>query len=636
MMRFLSVCLLAGTVASSLQAQHVGIGTTNPLARLHVTDSSVVFSASGGAVSGTSINPPAIGPGRRLMWYAAKAAFRSGFVATSFWDRDSTGIYSMASGINPLALGDYSLSVGSFTRARGNGSVAIGNNTIAARDNAVAIGDGAEANGLWSIALGLLTRANGTSSFAAGRQTLASGNSSIAMGENTIASQAGSVALGIGTRATIPYSLVAGQYNDTTAVANAGKLFQVGNGSADNNRSNAITVLSDGRTGIATDKPVALLHQDKGNGISTYHKFTAGSVTGQSLFDGLDIGIDAEGNAELWQHENKAIQLYTNNTVALKIDSAGNTGIGTAAPAAKLHVNTGSVVFEEAGDIPLSPGAAPVNGSGRRLLWYADKAAFRSGYVTATKWDQLNTGNYSFAAGNNTMASANSAAAFGDATAATGFAAFAAGSASSADGNQSFASGLSVAANGASAAALGEYTVANGFAALVTGRFNDSIVAPQSVMANNTPLFIVGNGLNHTTRSNAFIVRNDANTGINTSNPRTNLDINGDISYRQNTLVLVNGVNDNADAGKYSFVTVAGPTASFTITGLINGRDGKIITILNTTGFDMTIANLGNTSAGINRINTLTGADFVTTGNGSVTLQYSAADSRWMVIARQE
>ncbi|MBL7740297.1 MAG: hypothetical protein JNK14_13865 [Chitinophagaceae bacterium] len=616
-------------------AQYIGIGTSNPQARLHVTDSSVIFSASGGAVASPR-NPPNTGPGRKMLWYADRAAFRSGFAATAYWDRDSTGNYSLAVGNNPLALGDNSVSIGSFTQARGTGSIAVGGNSIAYKDYTIAIGDRAEAGGIWSVSLGMLNKANGNNSFATGRSALATGVSSMALGQDVKASEFCSVAMGYQTKADIPYSFVAGQYNDTADVPNAGKIFQIGNGNADNNRSNAITVLSDGRTGIAISSPIVLLHQDQGDGLATYHKFTSGNSTGQTLFDGFDIGINAGGEAEIKQRENTHISFFTNNISRVRIDSAGNVGIGDITPSARLQVTEGSVVFNTSGTIPGTPDDVPVTGAGRRMLWYADKAAFRAGYVSGTNWDAANTGNYSFAMGNNTLATGFASLAAGENSSATGVSAVALGNNTTASGNYSMAAGEESSANATAAAAFGENVKANGYASLVAGRFNDSIVSKQTLIASNTPLFIVGNGVSDVSRSNALVVRNDANTGINNSNPRTNLDVNGDVAIRQNSIALVNGANNNIDPGKFSFVTVSGPTAAFSISGVQNGRDGKIVTILNTTGQDMTIGNLSVSSAALNRINTLSGADIITVGNGSVTMQYSAADSRWMVIALRE
>ncbi|MBO2011011.1 tail fiber domain-containing protein [Hymenobacter negativus] len=52
-------------------------------------------------------------------------------------------------------------------------------------------------------------------------------------------------------------------------------------------------------------------------------------------------------------------------------------------------------------------------GTGTRLLWYPQKAAFRAGYVDATQWDDANIGSYSIAAGYNTRALGDYSTAFG-------------------------------------------------------------------------------------------------------------------------------------------------------------------------------------------------------------------------------
>lgn len=97
---------------------------------------------------------------------------------------------------------------------------------------------------------------------------------------------------------------------------------------------------------------------------------------------------------------------------------------------------------------------------------------------------------------------------------------------------------------------------------------------------------------------------------------------------------LANGNNAGLSVGTNELIEVSGPSASFTINGIANGRNGKLITIWNQTGFQMTIANESGTDpTAANRIRTLgSAADLVLT-NSSVTLQYSAAASRWMVNA---
>lgn len=72
MKKFTGMLMLFASLTANAQ---VGIGTTTPLARLHVTDSSVLFSVAGD-IPTTPGNPPICGPGRRMMWYPDKSAFR--------------------------------------------------------------------------------------------------------------------------------------------------------------------------------------------------------------------------------------------------------------------------------------------------------------------------------------------------------------------------------------------------------------------------------------------------------------------------------------------------------------------------------------------------------------------------------
>ena len=58
-------------------------------------------------------------------------------------------------------------------------------------------------------------------------------------------------------------------------------------------------------------------------------------------------------------------------------------------------------------------GGLPAEGSGTRLIWYPEKAAFRAGYINGTQWDDANIGYFSTAAGYNVRASGDYATAFG-------------------------------------------------------------------------------------------------------------------------------------------------------------------------------------------------------------------------------
>lgn len=125
--------------------------------------------------------------------------------------------------------------------------------------------------------------------------------------------------------------------------------------------------------------------------------------------------------------------------------------------------------------------------------------------------------------------------------------------------------------------------------------------------------------------------------GIGTTNPVTTLEVNGGISLRETTaLTLVNGVNNNVSLGAtpYSFYRIIGPTAAFSLTGIVpvTSADGQIVTLENTTAQNFTITH-NATSTAANRIfcsgatNTLISGQYST-----VTLSYNRTQSRWIVI----
>jgi len=204
---FISVGCQMMTVV--LFAQNVGIGTSNPQARLHVADSSVVFTAVG-AIPLTQGNPPISNAGRRMMWYAPKAAFRVGYVDGTQWDKNNIGIYSFASGYNSKAVGDYSFASGFNSNAGGDYSFACGFNSSASGDYTTASGSGTSAFGHFSVAMGKDSHANGNYSTAIGQTNTASGSASIAIGTQNTASGISSTAMGFMTTAYGHYSTAFG------------------------------------------------------------------------------------------------------------------------------------------------------------------------------------------------------------------------------------------------------------------------------------------------------------------------------------------------------------------------------------------------------------------------------------------
>lgn len=470
---------------------NVGIGINTPLARLHVADSAVLFSAAGN-VPGVPGNPPVSGAGRRMMWYPDKAAFRAGYASTTQWDAANIGLYSVAMGTSVIASGNSSVAMGTSVIASGNSSVALGN------DN--------QATGLVAVSLGTGGRVSGDNGVGIGYKSTVSGDYALALGEMSTASGDRSAAIGSNLKSKSYGGMVVGVFNDTANAASGtsinllNRVFQVGNGTADISRSNALTVLQN-----------------------------------------------------------------------------GNTGIGTVSPTARLHVSEGAVLFSASGDIPVAPAAIPVSGAGRRMMWYADKAAFRTGYVTAGQWDAANIGDYSIGMGVNTIASGDFSFAFGAtatssgaysitlggggstsssfssisigiANVSSGIQSVVIGANSTASGGNAIAVGSNNIASGGGAIALGNGTISSGsystttgyqtmapgyistasglatksksYAGTVIGIYNDSTNAPNESGPNAlNRIFQVGNGTADNARSNALTILQNGNIGIGELNP---------------------------------------------------------------------------------------------------------------------
>ena len=255
------VCLLITFSSVFTYAQNVGIGTSAPQARLHVNDSSVVFTGGPWNVPNPVGNTPIIGSGTRMMWYADKAAFRVGAVNGNNWDKDSIGIYSFAAGFSTKAKGNYSTSMGSEATATGDVSTSIGYQTKSMGFGSTSFGYQTNAIGYTSISMGQSTNASGNSSTSMGFRTSASGDLSTSMGSITTASGYASTSIGYSTKAKAFASFAAGINNDDTDNPNptfevsTDRIFQIGNGITSSARSNALTVLRNGNIGIGTTTP---------------------------------------------------------------------------------------------------------------------------------------------------------------------------------------------------------------------------------------------------------------------------------------------------------------------------------------------------------------------------------------------
>jgi hypothetical protein len=107
--------------------------------------------------------------------------------------------------------------------------------------------------------------------------------------------------------------------------------------------TSSLDISSDGDTGFGIASPVNKIHAHIPAATGVSIRMT-NSDTGATNTDGGQLGIDANEDAFLWNYENKAMYFGTTNTERVRIDAAGNVGIGTTAPVRQLHT-TGTVRF---------------------------------------------------------------------------------------------------------------------------------------------------------------------------------------------------------------------------------------------------------------------------------------------------
>ncbi|RYF89537.1 MAG: hypothetical protein EOO03_05805, partial [Chitinophagaceae bacterium] len=507
-------------ICSVVSAQNVGIGTTDPKAKLHVADSAVLFSKTGLPNFSTPALPPVEGAGSRFMWYPDKAALRAGYIDGTQWNRDSIGYYSTVYGVNSKAKGDVAFAMGENANASGRHAFAFGYAANAAGNHSTAFGSSNNSLAHWSVTLGT--------------SNTASGSSAIAMGNYATAKANGGVAIGMLNDDTD---------NPLPTSSPTDRVFQVGiGGPMIAMKKNAMTVLRNGKVGIGTLQPAALLHV-------------------------ADSSVLFSGN-------------YTGTNY----------------------------------------GPVPASGTGTRMMWYPDKAAFRAGYVNTNAWDKDSIGDFSFASGMSTKASGQGATALGYLSVASGGSSFASGSRAHAAGIFSTAMGNYALASGAYAASIGyksearanaSFSIGNNLLALsdasiVLGNYNDT-------SATNR-IFEIGNGTS-ANRKNAVTILQTGNMGIGPSSPLAKLHVDSSVLFTGNTSLPATPANTPLSGAGVRMMWYPDKAAF---------RVGSV----SSTQWDKD--NIGNYSFAAGRNSTASGGESVALGSGNIAagnLSFSAGNN---------
>ena len=180
-------------------------------------------------------------------------------------DSVASGQQSTAIGDNAQATNQTATAIGLDTLASGQRAVAIGENTQATAANATAIGKGTTADFSNSTAIGLNTTSSANASTSMGNNTTASGSNSTATGGSTVASGTNSFSGGQSSEANGTGSTAHGMYvtanslgettiglfatekaGNATTFVGTDRVFTVGNGTDQVNKSDALEILKNG------------------------------------------------------------------------------------------------------------------------------------------------------------------------------------------------------------------------------------------------------------------------------------------------------------------------------------------------------------------------------------------------------
>jgi hypothetical protein len=310
-----------GTIVSSLKIADSGV-TSAKILDATIVESDLADNAvttdkiSAGAVTGAKIAQASASTGQALKWNGttwAPANDVSGGLTLPY-----SGSYTNTSGFA------FEIESHGITSIYSNGYIGLVGNT------------NADVDGI-SFGYGVCGGANQTS----GNYTGVWGTTSSAQGYGVYG-----LNFSYGTNATGVY----GESRSTTGIGISGEAAHTtgvnygikGSTSSLNGFSGYFSggkFYTDAPVGIGTTSPNQAISVYRSTGNSAMNFLN--SITGSTSTDGLFIGISGNSNY-LWGYESYPLVLATNSTSRLYITSDGDIGVGSTAPAAKLHISTNS------------------------------------------------------------------------------------------------------------------------------------------------------------------------------------------------------------------------------------------------------------------------------------------------------
>ncbi|MDY8134887.1 C1q-like domain-containing protein [Aquimarina sp. 2201CG5-10] len=344
----------------------------------------------------------------------------------------------------------------------------------------------------------------------------------------------------------------------------------------------------------------------------------------------LSVGTGTTSNAFNtidWSLQNQWIGIAVDITGGTTYTSIGTTKLQQV-PYALYAANSGDKIFNTTNNITSNAngniatddfvfGSTQLddieNNASDNVKMYFDKSkgSFRVGTALdssgdAFVWNPANAGDYSVAMGRYSLAQGIAATAFGTNNNAGGENAFAAGFQNLASRPSTVAIGANNSVSGFYAVGIGRGTQSTTYGQQTIGLFSEFVNGSDAAYVATDPLFIIGNGIDDSNRTNALVMRKNGNTQLNGS-----LTIDGDNAGAGTAYTLpaqdgsANQVMTTDGSGNVSWITnSASSTGLEQITEGSNtgwrlaGRDPAYYGDIGSNAVDLSISEFASTDSG--------------------------------------